>query len=193
MCCGVLRNGPNPGIGHCRGRCRDRLLGRFAVLASPLKSCKGIERSEEITGDGGVVAEIGLPAPGRIDHEANGDSVMRAQVFRAVLDDVPGESTFVGGGDVEDTRLDTARPEAAPVGLGEAQDERVFGRVVRLEGLAEAAEDFLVFMLVFLGEDYERCRGEAVLQGVQAAALFAGFGLGSAFLAVAAIGLALSF
>ncbi len=67
------------------------------------------------------------------------------------------------------------------MGLGEAQDERVFGRVVRLEGLAEAAEDFLVFMLVFLGEDYERCRGEAVLQGVQAAALFAGFGLGSAF------------
>ena len=76
--------------------------------------------------------------------------------------------------------------------LGEAQDERVFGRVVRLEGLAEAAEDFFVFMLVFLGEDYERGRGEAVLQGVQAAALFAGFGLGSAFLAVAAIGLELS-
>ena len=43
------------------------------------------------------------------------------------------------------------------MGLGEAHDERVFGRIVRLEGLAEAAEDFLVFMLVFLGEDYERC------------------------------------
>jgi hypothetical protein len=63
---------------------------------------------------------------------------------------------------------------------------------VRLEGLAKTSEDFFVFTFVFLGEDYERCRGEAVLQGVEAAALLAGFGLGSAFLAVAAIGLALS-
>ena len=52
---------------------------------------------------------------------------------------------------------------------------------MRLEGLAEAAEDFFVFVLVFLGEDYERGGGEAVLEAVQAAALFAGFGLGSAF------------
>ena len=63
---------------------------------------------------------------------------------------------------------------------------------MRLEGVAEALQNFPVFMFVFLGEDYERCGGEAVLQGVQAAALFAGFGLGSTFLAVAAIGLALS-
>jgi hypothetical protein len=64
---------------------------------------------------------------------------------------------------------------------------------VRREGFAKAAEDFFVFMLVFFGEDYERCGGEAVLQGVQAAALFAGFGLGSAFSAIASVGLALSF
>ena len=193
MCCGVLRNGPNPGIGHCSRRCYDRLLRRFAALARPLKSCEGVERSEEIPGDGGVVAKIHLPALGWIDHEADGDSVVRTQVFLAVLDDVPGDGTLVGGGDVEDAGLDATRPEATPVGLGQAQDERVFGGVVRLEGVAKAAEDFFVFMLVFLGEDYERCGGEAVLQGVQAAALFAGFGLGSAFLAVAAIGLALSF
>jgi hypothetical protein len=114
-------------------------------------------------------------------------------VFRAVLDDVYGESTFAGGSEVEDAGFDTTRSEATPVGLGEAQDERVFDGVVRLEGVAEASENFLVFVFVFLGEDYERCGGEAVLQGVQAAALFAGFGLGSAFSAVAAIGLALSF
>jgi len=193
MCCGVLRNGPNPGIGHCRGRCCNGLLGRFAAFASALKSCEGIERSEEIPRDGGVVAEIHMPALGRIDHEADCDCVVRAQVFRAVLDDLPRESTLVGGGDVEDGGLDAPGPEAAPVGVGQAQDERVFGRVVRLEGLAKTAEDFFVFMFVFLGEDYERCRSEAVLQGVQAAALFAGFGLGSALLAVTAIGLALSF
>jgi hypothetical protein len=94
-------------------------LRRFAALAGPLKLCEGIERSEEITGDGGVVAEIHLPAPGWIDHEADGDSVVRAQVFRTALDDVPGERTFVGGGYVEDAGLDATRPEAAPVGLGQ--------------------------------------------------------------------------
>ena len=77
--------------------------------------------------------------------------------------------------------------------LGQAQDERVFGGIVRLEGLAKAAEDFFVFVLVFLGKDDESGGGEAVLETVQAAALFAGFGFGSAFAAVAAIGFALSF
>ena len=75
----------------------------------------------------------------------------------------------------------------------QAQDERVFGRIMRLEGLAKAAEDLFVFMLALLGEDYERCGRQAVLDGVQAAALFAGFGVGSTFAAIATIGLALSF
>ena len=48
-------------------------------------------------------------------------------------------------------------------------------------------------MLVFLGKDYERGGTETVLDAVGAAALFAGFGLRSAFAAVATIGLALSF
>ena len=39
--------------------------------------------------------------------------------------------------------------------LSETQHERVFGGVVRVEGLAEAAEDFFVFVLVFFGEDDE--------------------------------------
>ena len=77
--------------------------------------------------------------------------------------------------------------------LGQAQDERVFGRIVRLEGLAKAAEDRFVFVLVFLGQDDESGGSESVLEAVQAAALFAGFGPGSAFAAVATIGLALSF
>jgi hypothetical protein len=122
MCCAVLRNGPNPGIGHSSGHCSDRLLGRFAALARALKPCEGVERSEEIPGDGGVVAEICMPALGWIDHEGDGDSVVRVQVFRAVLDDIPRASTLVGGGDVEDAGLDATRPEASPVGLGEAQD-----------------------------------------------------------------------
>jgi hypothetical protein len=78
------------------------------------------------------------------------------------------------------------------MGVSQAQDERVLGRIVRLEGLAEAAKDFLVLMLVLAGKDYERGGGKTVLQGIRAAALFAGFGLGSTFAAIAAIGLALS-
>ena len=120
--CGVLRNEPNPGIGHSSGRCYDGLFRRFAALARALKPSEGVERSEEIPGDGGVVAEIHMPALGWIDHEGDGDSVVRVQVFRAVLDDIPRASTLVGGGDVEYASLDTTRPEAAPVGLGEAQD-----------------------------------------------------------------------
>ena len=122
MCCAVLRNGPNPGIGHSSGRGSDGLLGRFAALTRALKAGEGVERSEEIAGDGGVVAEIHVPALGWIDHEGDGDSVVRIQVFRAVLDDVPRTSTLAGSGDVEDAGLDATRPEASPVGLGEAQD-----------------------------------------------------------------------
>ena len=79
------------------------------------------------------------------------------------------------------------------MGVSQAHDERVLGGIVRLEGLAKAAEDFVVFMLVLVGKDYERGGGKAMLEGVPAAALLAGFGLGSTFAAVASIGLALSF
>jgi hypothetical protein len=64
---------------------------------------------------------------------------------------------------------------------------------LRLEGLVKAAEDRFVLVLVFLGEDYESGGSESMLEAVRAAALLAGFGLRSAFAAVAAIGLALSF
>ena len=74
-----------------------------------------------------------------------------------------GASALGGGGDAEDAGLDAARAETAPVRLGKAQDERVFGGIVRLEGLAKAAEDFFVFVLVFLGEDDESGGGESVL------------------------------
>jgi hypothetical protein len=43
-------------------------------------------------------------------------------------------------------------------------------------------------VLVFFGEDDEGGRGEPVLERSEAAALLAGFGFGSAFGAVAAIG-----
>ena len=114
-------------------------------------------------------------------------------MFGTVLDDFAGASALSGGGDVEDAGLDATRTEAAPVRMGQAQDERVFGGIVRLEGLAKAVEDCFIFMLVFLGKDYERGGSEAVLQTVEAAVLFAGFGLGSTFAAIATIGLALSF
>ena len=97
------------------------------------------------------------------------------------------------GGDVEDAGLDETRAEATPVRLGEAYDECFFYGVVGLEGLAEAVEDGFVFVLVFLGEDYQRGGSESVFQAVGAAAVLAGFGLGSAFAAIATIGLALSF
>ena len=63
---------------------------------------------------------------------------------------------------------------------------------MRLKGLAKTAKDLFVLELVFLGQDHESRGGEAVLQTVQAAALFAGFCVGSAFAAVAAFGCVLA-
>ncbi|HYI96111.1 MAG TPA: hypothetical protein VEX68_21385 [Bryobacteraceae bacterium] len=114
-------------------------------------------------------------------------------MFGAFFDDFSGASALGGGGDVEDAGLDATRTEAAPVRVGQAQDERVFGRIVRMEGLAKAAEDCFVFVLGFLGKDYERGRSEAVPQAVAAAVLFAGFRPGSIVAAIATIGFALSF
>ena len=54
-------------------------------------------------------------------------------------------------------------------------------------------EDCFVLVLVFLWEDYESGGSKSMLEAVLAAALLAGFGPGSAFAAVATIGLALSF
>lgn len=77
--------------------------------------------------------------------------------------------------------------------VGQAQDERVFGCIIWLEGFPKAAEDCFVLVLVFLAQDYKSRGGETVLQTVLTALLFAGFGPGSALLPVAKIGLALSF
>ena len=114
-------------------------------------------------------------------------------MFRAILDKLSGESALCICGDVEYAGLDATGTETAPVGLGQAQDERVFGCVLRLKGFAKATQDLIVFVLVFFGKDHERGGGQAVFEGVQAAALFAGFRAGSTFAAVATIGRALSF
>ena len=37
--------------------------------------------------------------------------------------------------------------------LSQSQYERVFGGIVRLERFTESTEDFLIFVLVLLGED----------------------------------------
>jgi hypothetical protein len=114
-------------------------------------------------------------------------------MFRAIFDKLSGASALCGSGDVEYAGLDATGTETAPVGLGQAQDERVFGCAVRLKGFAKSEQDLFVFMLVFLGQDHECCGSQAMLEGVEAAALFAGFGAGSTFAAVAPIGQALSF
>ena len=93
----------------------------------------------------------------------------------------------------EHAGLDTTRAEAAPVRLGEAKTSASSSGIVRLERLAKATENLFVFLLVFFGKDHESGGSEAVLETVQAAALFSGFGLGSAFAAVAAIGFTLTF
>ncbi len=214
----TLRNGPNPGIGQFRGvvafggafgscgllglpaerrsgagRGDQRLWVRARSLTRALQPRQGIEGAEEIPGDGSVVTEVGAPSLLRILHEADSYGVVRTEMFRAIFDKLSCESAFCGSGDVEYAGLDATGTESAPVGLGQAQDERFFGCAVRLEGFAKAAQDLFVFMLVFLGQDHERCGGQAMLEGVEAAALFAGFRAGSTFAAVAPIGRALSF
>jgi hypothetical protein len=55
---------------------------------------------------------------------------------------------------------------------------------VRLIGLAEAAEDGFVFVVVFLGQDHEGGGAESMLEAVTAAPLLAAVDFGSAFPAV---------
>jgi hypothetical protein len=74
------------------------------------------------------------------------------------------------------------------VGLSQSQDERLFGLILGIERVAKALEYFQVFVLVLFGEDDESAGAEAVFGRVGAAFFFAGFGLRSAFGAVAAIG-----
>ena len=135
------------GVGLCDG-------WWLAALAYLLEAREGVEGPEEFAGDGGVVAKVHLPVLGRTGHEADGYGLMRIQIVRAVCDELARVVALVGGSDLEDAGFDAAGSEAAPVRLGQAEYERVFGRVVGLEGFAKAAEDFVVLVLVFLGEDY---------------------------------------
>jgi hypothetical protein len=162
-------------------------------LAQALEAYECVQGSEEVARNGGVVAEIGLPLFGRHRQEAYADRFVRVQGFGAVWDPLAGATTLRGGADVEHAGLDLPRAETPPVRLSETQNERMFGATVRLERLDEAPEDFVVFMQVFLGEDDKGGRGEAMLEGVEAAALLAGFGFGAATAPVAAVGFTLAF
>ena len=168
----ILRNGPNPGIGQFRGKLREWRCGtccgyqelgvRAFKLTRALKPHQGIEGAEEIPGDGAIVTEVHAPSLLRILHEADSYGVVRTEIFRAILDKLSCESALCGCGDVEYAGLDATGTETAPVGLGQAQDERFFGCIVRLKGFAKAAQDLFVFMLVFLGQDHECCGGQAM-------------------------------
>jgi len=79
------------------------------------------------------------------------------------------------------------------VRLREANYEGVLEFVSGFEGAAEAAEEFVIFFAVLIGEDDEGGRGESVLKAVHAAAFFTFDSLGSAKAAVAAVGFTLSF
>jgi hypothetical protein len=89
-------------------------------LTGFLKAREHLERSEEVAGDGAVVAEIHPPAFLRAGHESDGDGVMRAEMFGAVFDDFASAVALGGGGDVEDAGLDATGAEAAPVRMRQA-------------------------------------------------------------------------
>ncbi len=132
--------------------CDQDRLGRFVFLTDFLQACEGVERPEEFPGDCGVVTEIHLPLLGGTDHEANGNRVVRVEIFgAAVCDDLLGASALGGGGDGEDAGFNAPRAEASPVRLRQSQDKGLFGGVLRLEGVAEALEEFLVFVLALFG------------------------------------------
>jgi hypothetical protein len=171
-----------------------RIFGlRRLALAHLLKAGEGVEGSEEVSCNGGVVAEIHLPTFRRHGHKADTNRIVQVQMFGTVFDELPGPAALRGCGGVEHAGLHTTRTEAAPVRLSQAQYQGVFDRIVRLEGLAKASEDFFVLVRILLGEDDESGRGEAMLAAVQAAAFFAGFGFWAALAAVAPVGFALAF
>jgi hypothetical protein len=167
----ILRNGPNPGIGHLhrspgghgeRGRNglsnRRGLRTRGAIVpACTLQLRERVQRFEEVSRDGGVVPKVGLPVLRWQGHEADGDRVVRVQVLRAIFDDVAGAVALGRCGDSQDSGLDTTRAEAAPMRMRQAQDEGIFGGIARLEGVTKAAEDFFVLTAVFFRED---CDGD---------------------------------
>jgi hypothetical protein len=64
---------------------------------------------------------------------------VQVQILGAVFDDLLRFGALRGGADVEDAGFDATRAEAAPMRLGEAQDERVFDGIARLKGVAKAA------------------------------------------------------
>jgi hypothetical protein len=165
----VLRNGPNPGIAQFRTASRshrqwrsDCLRGRCDScgrapfrLARSLKFRERVERFEEVSRNYSIVAQVHLPSVGGHNHEADCNCVVRVEVFGAVLDEVARLDTLGGGTDVEDSGLDATRAEAAPVRVREAQDERVLGGILRVEGVAKTAKAFFVFVVVFLGQDHD--------------------------------------
>ena len=158
------------------------------ALAEALKPGERFERFEEVPGDGGVVAKVHLPPLRGHDHEADADGLVRVQLLGAVFHQTPRLSALKVGGEMEHAGLDTTRAEAAPVRLREAEHECVLDAVVGLQRVAEAAENFLVFLPVLIGEHDERGGGESMLETVQAAALFAGVRFGTAFAAIAPVG-----
>jgi hypothetical protein len=149
---------------------------------------EGVERPEEIPGDGSVVAEIGVPAFRRHEEKADSDCIVRVEFFGTVFDLLPRQIALGCSRGVEHASLDETGAEPAPMRLSQTQDESFFGRAVRLKGLAEAVEDLFVLVPVLLGKDDDCGGGQAVLEAVEAASLFAFFGPGPSQAAVAAIG-----
>jgi hypothetical protein len=92
----------------------------FLWLTGFLKAREHLEGSEEVAGDGAVVAEIHPPAFLRAGHESDGDGVMRAEMFGAVFNDLPRTIALGRSGDVEDAGLDATGAEAAPVRVRQA-------------------------------------------------------------------------
>jgi hypothetical protein len=118
---------------------------------------------------------------------------VQVQVFGAAFNEPLCLVALRGCGGVEHAGFDAPGAKASPMRLCEAEDERIFDAALGLERVAEAAENFVVFTAVLFGEDNEGGGGEAVLETVQAAALFAFARFGSAEASVAAIGFTLAF
>ena len=98
------------------------MLERRSLVTCALELLECVERFEELSRDGDVVAHVHLPVFFRHGHEGDGDRLVRVQGMRVgtVFDELVRVLALCVGGDVQDACFDAARPKAAPVRLSQA-------------------------------------------------------------------------
>jgi hypothetical protein len=83
-------------------------------------------------------------------------------MFGTVFDLLARGVLLHSGRNAQHASLYATRTQAPPVSLRQAQYKCIFDGIMRLQGVAKAAENPFVFIRVFLGQDHENRRCQAM-------------------------------